>query len=337
MRFCAALLFTLVFYWNAYGEDDTEDFLAFNTPVPSSLEEAVKLQFVEGSTLPTKFETILFSIDQPIGLRVGTEIDATNVVGRNLRMYLSPLLPRDGVESLILEACKRVPYSGWRENAVLLSTQVSEKWGSFVEQSKATYATLVIPTQFYKFTATMSNNPKSGMPPELIIYSTTFGVSEMKADVLKDLRNEMGIFAPNLTEEAKNSDRSPCAEWYWSRLSSNVFHQTRISQEDNRWPIAVHVRFANSPSDWSYVVGERSSKVESIHELKKQTLGVFGSILPGKQSQRDLEEVFRIKENGTAEIINGLEHVTDREDENGFVRLIIKFRCRNGSTTENAK
>lgn len=340
MRFCPALLFVLVINWNACAQDGTEDDLAFNTPIPSSLEEAVKLQFVEGASLPSKFETILFAVDQPIGLRVGTEIDATNVVGRNLRMYLSPLLPKEGVELLILEACKRVPYSGWRENAALLSTQVSEKWISFIEQSNTENATLVIPTQFYKFTAKMSNYPKSGTPPELIIYNTTFGVSDMKAGALESLRSEMGMFARNGQDAAANSEASTCAEWFWSRVNSDGIHQTRIALEDNRWPIAVHVRLASSPNDWSYVVGERSEKAEGIDQLKEQTLAVFGSILSGKHGYALRDPAIQVlfnQDGGTAGIIDGIEHVTDREDENGFVRLIIKFRCRNGSTTENAK
>lgn len=339
MRFCTTLIFALIIGLNAYGQDVTEDNLAFNTPVPTSLEEAVKLQFVEGASLPPTYETTLFAIDQPIELRVGPEIQATNFVGRNLRIYLSPLLPKEAVESLILEACNRVPYSGWRENAVLLSTRVSEKWVSFTEQSETTRATLVIPTQFYKFTAVMSNNPKSGMPPELIIYNTTFGVSDMKAEVLKNLRNELSMFARTPPADAENSDVSPCAEWYWSRVSSDFLHQTRITQEDNRWPIAVHVRFASSPSEWSQVVGERSAKVESIDELKKQTVWVFGRIVSGKRLYEpyELEQFRRNQANEMAGIIDGIEYVTDRNEENGFVRLVIKFRCRNAANPEDAK
>ena len=315
-----------------HAQDELAEKPAFLTPIATSMEEAVKLQIIESLTLPDTYETNLFSLGQTILLRTGREVQATRTVGRSLTFNPSIQLPEEAIRLLTREACLRVPYSGWRENADLLSDHVSRLWAKFSEPDDGKYSSVwrAIPTEYYEFNVRMHFNAKNGEPPILTLYNLTNGYQSVYDEAMSELQSKLGMFAPNAANViAEQREESELSIWYGAKIANPRNHTSIIEKSNSRWPIAVHVRLAPSPRDWSTIVGERSIQSPDRSALTKTATTMYRRILAsnGDPLTPDLL-VVPTAEMERPMLHNGVQLLTSRKTVDGMDHLEIRFRFR---------
>ena len=304
---------------------------AFRTPIATTIEESVRLQLIDGKTLPFKFQSELYSLGQPIALRVEPEVAATITVGRSLIFDLPIEIQPEDLSRLVHEACLRVPYNGWREHADLLSDRTLKYWEEFLETPPPERRLRVVPTPFYKFVFVMTSKKNLAAPRELIIYDLALGVDELKDELLKELRESYAMFPVFQERPFDAESASPCENWFQSRLRPSRFHQSVIHQGEDRWPIAIHFRLAPSADRWSAIIGERSGlsklpKEELDHAVVKALAEFF------EEDVASVEKWFANEVSGPdekASLFRGRAMIVTRSKLDGFDQIEVKFRCRN--------
>ena len=308
---------------------------AFNTPIATTVEEAVKQQIVEGLTLPKTYTTTLFSLGQPVVLRCATEVAATQVVGRSLSLQPLAEWSQAEVRTLIHEACLRVPYSGWREHADEISDKTSLYWAEFLATEKQQWRRRVIAKPFCKFVVSMNKER------ELIIYSITTGMEEMSDELRTELSASYGMFKPRMQKRAglgaEEPNETPCEAWFRSRLELAKYHYSTIAHSDTKWPTAVHVHFATSTKEWSTIIGERSAAAPNGPELEDTVATALAKIVDVDQGDAP-KELFAAYEGTTKKsaIYKNLAVLWSRKTVDGMERIELQFRCRGTGTAAEA-
>lgn len=315
-----------------HAQDELAEKPAFLTPIATSMEEAVELQIIESLTLPETYETNLFSLGQTILLQTGREVQATRTVGRNLTLNPSIQLPEEAIRLLIREACLRVPYSGWRENADLLSDRVSKLWVTFSGTDDETYPIVwrAMPTEYYQFNVRMQYDEKNGEPPVLTLYNLTNGYESVFDETMRELQSKFGMFAPRGGDiKAQQREESEPSIWYGEKIANPRNHTSIIEKSNSRWPIAVHVRLARSSRDWSTIIGERSIQSPDRSALTKTATAMYRRILAsnGDPLTPDLP-VVPTAEMEQPMLHNGVQLLTSRKTVDGMDHLEIRFRFR---------
>lgn len=307
----------------------------FLTPIANSMEEAVKQQIIQSRTLPKTYETNLFSLNQTIVLRTGLEVQATRTVGRNLTFNPSIDLPEEAIGLLVREACLRVPFSGWRENADLLSDRVSKLWAKFSKSDAENYARLLrtIPTEYYEFNVSMQYDPKNGEPPELTLYNLTNGFQSAYDETLVELKSKLGMFAPSAVDaNAPLRDELDLTAWFKAKIANSRNHESIIEKASSRWPLAVHVRLASSSRDWSAIIGERSIQAPDRTALTEATAKLCRQILASNGDPLKADTlIVPTAEIEQPMIQNGVQLLSSRKTLDGMDRIEIRFRLRPAS------
>jgi hypothetical protein len=330
IAYAISILLAVASSSSLHAQDEFTEKPVFLTPIATSMEEAVKLQIIESLTLPESYETNLFSLGQTILLRTGREVQATRTVGRNLTLNPSIQLPEETIRLLIREACLRVPYSGWRENADLLSDCVSEIWLKFAASGSENYPSVTwsIPTEYYEFRVAIRYYQKYGEPPTLSLYNTTNGYQKIHDETMAELESQLGMFVPKNAGPKEFHDVQRDA-WFRTKIANQRNHTSIIEKSENRWPIAVHTRLATSSQQWSTIIGERSVAAPDPDTLEKSVIKVYKRILTGDDAP--LNDDMIVVPTADAEqplLHNGLQLLALRRRVEGMDRLEIRFRFR---------
>lgn len=332
LHYALSVLLVAVASGTLLAQDELADASVFFTPIAKNMEEAVKQQIIDARTLPEVYETNLFSLNQTTVLRTGREVQATRTVGRNLKLNPSMDLSEEAIRILVREACMRVPYSGWRENAELLSERVSELWSKFSETKTKSSSKLARPilTELYEFNVHMLHDSKSGEPPELTLSNLTNGYQSIYDEMLTELQSKFGMFKPNAVNgNPPQPDEQENSAWFAAQLANPLIHKSVIEIPTNRWPIAVHIRLARSSGEWSAIIGERSIQAPERIELTRAVTKVYRKVLTGNGAPltpdlpvvptADLEQPM---------IHNGVQLLATRKSADGMDRVEIRFRLR---------
>lgn len=318
-----------------FDQDELANSRVFNTPIATTVEEAVKQQIVEGLTLPKTYTTTLFSLGQPVVLSCATEVAATQVVGRSLSLHPLAEWSQAEVRALVYEACLRVPYSGWREHADEISDKTSLFWAEFQADDKLRWRRRVIATPFYKFVVLLNK----GQP--LVVYSSTTGMEEMSEELKKELSASYGMLKPLMLKLAEvgveDPKETPCEAWFRSRLKVAKYHYSTIAHSDTKWPTAVHIHFATSSKEWSTIIGERSAAAPNGPELEDTVATALAQIVDIDQADSP-KELFAAHEGETKKsaIYKNLAVLWSRKMVDGMERIELQFRCRSATIAGEA-
>jgi len=263
LRFILMMLVPFVSQSNA--DDELQELLTFRTPIASDAKDAVRQTIIESFTLPRTFETYLYSTDRMIKLRVDTVDQKARTVGRNISLNLPSGVTEEAIKTLLREACSRIPYSGWRENAELLGSEVPKLWTEFQlsTQDNRKLKWEVIPTELYTFHVKLTKGS------EISISNLTGGIEDLYDETMKDLRTSLAIFAPHLRRNENGELVLIKDAWFIDEESIAKLHQTVIEKADDRWPVAIHFRFAVTQFEWSSIIAEQSVFASDRSELSK--------------------------------------------------------------------
>lgn len=296
---------------------------AFNTPIATTVEEAIKQQIIEGLCLPKTYSTSLFSREEPVLLHCESETAATKIVGRSLILQPHAEWSQADVEILVHEACLRVPYSGWREHAKEISEKTAIYWAEFAATDNLDWRRRVIATPFYKFVVSMHKGTR------LIVYSITTGMDEMSAELQEELGLSYGVFKQPARPAAEIVKELPCEAWFRSRLELAKYHRSRIGHSDSRWPTAVHIRFVASSKKWSMIIGERSAAAPNGDELGDAVASALAQIVDVDQADAP-REIFASHDGETQKsaVYKNLVVLWSRKTIEGMERIELQFRCR---------
>ncbi len=245
----------------------------FLNPVASSSEEAVRLQLIDEDMFPPRLDMLLFTLDQPVAMRTGMEIKAARPIGRNLEFFLAFSTDPDEVKDLTFEACNRVPFSGWTENATAVSELAASVWEEMtgISEEKNRKVSKTVDSKFYTFQVHSDYFPNGGSPARVEIVLHTKDFDTYYDRVIKELDTTNAAYLPKRmriedhTKKLKQKyaeqsfEAQQFVDWYCEMLADSNNRLAKLKDFDHRWPTIVRIQFSADPSDWTVIRGERRS------------------------------------------------------------------------------
>jgi hypothetical protein len=243
----------------------------FLNPVASSSEEAVRLQLVDEEMFLARLDMLLLTLDQPVSMRTGMEIKAARPIGRSLEFFLAFSTDPDEVKDLTFEACNRVPFSGWTENATAVSELAASVWEEMtgISEEKNRKVSKTVDSKFYTFQVNSDFFPTKGSPARIEIVLHTKDFDTYFDRVITELETTKSAFLPTRTRigehtkklKQKYAEQSlevrQFVDWHCEMIANSDNRLAKLVDFDHRWPAIVRIQFSADPSDWTVIRGER--------------------------------------------------------------------------------
>jgi hypothetical protein len=249
----------------------------FLNPVASSSEEAVRLQLIDEDMFPSRLDMLLFTLDQPVAMRTGMEIRAARPIGRNLEFFLAFATDPNEVKDLTFEACNRVPFSGWTENATAVSELAASVWEEMtgIDEEKNRKVSKTGDSKFYSFKVTSDYFPGGGSPARVEIVLQTKEFDANFDRVIKELETTNTAYLParmhigdqtmklNQKYAEQSLEAKQFVDWYCRMIADSNNRLAKLIDFDRRWPTIVRIQFSADPGDWTVIRGERKMTEQS--------------------------------------------------------------------------
>lgn len=311
----------------------------FDTAIADSIEEAVEYQRLDALVLPNEYRTNLFCLNQPIHLLVRREVRRTYVVGRYIQLDLARDYTGHAINKLVVEACRSLPYSGWRENANEVGNQAAKEWGK-LEANGNSARRRSYRLGLYDFFFDVRWMEQFGESPRLTISLETpdfFSVNEeLEESSFSDNPKQALAFADPMNRSPANALMQENRELesklslaYSDCVDTPSVHHSSVDFAESRWPYLTEVDYASSFRDWSTmsVTCASASKRSSILEFRlKNRLrrSVIAELVPKVVGQVRVSS----KAADQAQIIDGWHFILKYDSDDDFDRVLLKFRKR---------
>lgn len=314
----------------AETREQTEKSPAFWTPIATSSEEAIEFQIIEGLTFPQDYKTELFSLGDPIPMRVGREINASRTIGRNIHIRIPIDLSTDSVERLVEEACFRMPFSSWRENRQQVAKRASRFWDEAkdVAPPMKRFGPKFILTEFYRFRFDVAKLNTDDQDPELAISCNAMNAVELHDEIFSSIKPKLGMFIER-NRSKKPGEESDPNEWYSEYCSMEVRHYAIIEESTLRWPTLIEFRFAPTPNEWSTIIGTKSSFTDDKTSLVASLRKALERVPTKEERILPIADIKIPTEDGEeSSVVEGIRFVVKRLKHESIDHIEVRFRYR---------